>query len=73
MHIARESANENVAIVGERNDEDHTVPSVMKPIEKLTDEEFDEMILETDADETQCSEQIVDLPVPQIAERDSGS
>ena len=27
------------------------------------------MILETDADDTQCSEQIVDVPVPQIAER----
>ena len=28
MYIPRESANQNVAIVGERNDEDHTVPSV---------------------------------------------
>ena len=26
-----------------RNDEDHTVPSVMKLIDKLTDEEVDEM------------------------------
>ena len=59
----------NVAIVGERNDEDHTVPSVMKLAEKLTDEEVDEMIPETDVDDTQCSEQIVDVPVPQIADR----
>ena len=69
MDIPRESANQNVAIVGERNDEDRTVPSVMKLIEKLTDEEVDEMILETDVDDTQCSEQIVDVPVLQIAER----
>ena len=42
----------------------------MKLIEKLTDEEVDEMIPETDVDDTQqCSEQIVDVPVPQIAER----
>ena len=41
----------------------------MKLLEKHTDEEVDEMILETDADDTQCSEQIVDVPVPQIAER----
>ena len=41
----------------------------MKLIEKLTDEEVDEMILETDVDDTQCSEQIVDVPVPQIADR----
>ena len=27
------------------------------------------MILETDVDDTRCSEQIVDAPVPQIAER----
>ena len=27
------------------------------------------MILETDVDDTQCSEQILDVPVPQIAER----
>ena len=47
----------------------HTVPSVMKLIEKLTDEEVDEMILESDVDNTQCSEQIVDVPVPQVAER----
>ena len=40
----------------------------MKLLEKLTDEEVDEMILETDVDDTQCSEQIVDVPVPQIAE-----
>ena len=41
----------------------------MKLIEKLTDEEVDEMILETDVDHTQGSEQIVDVPVPQIEER----
>ena len=69
MDIPRESANQNVAVVGERNGEDRTVPSVMKLIEKLTDEEVDEMILETDVDDTQCSEQIVDVPVLQIAER----
>ena len=69
MYIPRESANQNVVIVGERNDEDHAVPSVMKLLGKLTDEEVDEMILETDVDDTQCSEQIVDVPVLQIAER----
>ena len=53
----------------ERNDEDQAVPSVMKLIERLTDEEVDEMILETDVDDTQCSEQIVEVPVPQITER----
>ena len=43
-YIPREySANQNVAIVGERNDEDHAVPSVMKLIEKLTDEEVDDV------------------------------
>ena len=68
MYIPRESANQNVEIVGERND-DHTVPSVMKLIEKLTDEDVDEIILETDVDDAQCSEQIVDIPAPQIAER----
>ena len=41
----------------------------MKLIEKLTDEEVDEIILETDVDDTQCSEQIVNVPVLQIAER----
>ena len=41
----------------------------MKLLEKLADEEVDEMILETDVDDTQCSEQIVDVPVPQMAER----
>ena len=42
LYIPREfSANRNVVIVGERNDEDHPVPSVMKLIEKLTDEELD--------------------------------
>ena len=51
MYIHREfSANQNVVFVGERNDEDHAVPSVMKLNEKLTDEEGDEMILETDVD-----------------------
>ena len=68
-YIPQESANQNVAIVSERNDEDQAVPSVMKLIDKLTDEEVDEMILETDVDDTQCSEQIVDVPVPQIADR----
>ena len=43
MYIPRElSGNQNVVIVGEINDEDHAVPSVMKLIEKLTDEEVDE-------------------------------
>ena len=69
MYIPRESANQNVVIVGERNDEDHTVPYVMKLIDKLTDEDVDEMISETDADDTQCSEQIVDVPVPRITDR----
>ena len=68
MYIPRESANQNVAIVGERNDEDQTVQPVMKLTEKLTDEEVDEMILETDVHDTQCSEQIVDVPVPRIAD-----
>ena len=40
-YIPQESANQNVAIVGEGYD----VPSVTKLIEKLTDEEVDEMIL----------------------------
>ena len=35
MNIPREfSANQNVVIVGERNDEDHVVPSVMKRLMK---------------------------------------
>ena len=68
-YFLRESANQNFTIVGERNDEDHTAPSVMKLIEKLTDEEVDEMIPETDVDDTHCLEQIVDVPVHQIAER----
>ena len=42
---------------------------IMQSHEKLTDEEVDEMTLETDVDDTQCSEQIVDVPVPQIADR----
>ena len=39
--------------------------------EKLTDEavKVDEMILETDVDETHCPQQLVDVPVPQIAQR----
>ena len=41
----------------------------MKLIEMLTDEEVDEMILETNVDHTQGFEQIVDVPVPQIEER----
>ena len=70
MYIPREfSANQNVVIVGERNREDHAVPPVMKLIEKLTDEEVDEMILETDVDETPCPQQLFDVPVPPIAER----
>ena len=52
-----------------RNDEGHAVPSVMKLIEKVTDEEVDGMIPETDVDDTQCSEQLVDVSVPQIADR----
>ena len=43
-------ANQNVAIVGERNDEDQAVLSVMKLIEKLTDEEVDAMNPEIDVD-----------------------
>ena len=35
MYILREfSANQNVVIVGDRNDEDHAVPPVMKLIER---------------------------------------
>ena len=52
VYLPRESANQKVAIVGERNDEDHVVPSEMKLLEKLADEEVDEMILETDGDDT---------------------
>ena len=55
--------------VGEGNDEDQVVPSVMKLIEKLTDEEVDEMILETDVDDAQSSEQLADVSLPQIADR----
>ena len=69
MYFPQESANQNVATVGESNDEDQAVPSVMKLTEKLTDEEVDEMILETGLDDTQCSEQIVDVPVLRIADR----
>ena len=69
MYVLQESSNQNVVIVGKRNDEDQAVPSFMKLIEKLADEEVGEMILETDVDDTQCSEQIVDVPVPQITER----
>ena len=50
-YIPREfSANTNVANVGEKSDEDHAVPSVMKLTENLTDEMLDEIILETDVD-----------------------
>ena len=35
-----------------------------KLIETLTDEEVDEMILETDVDEKHCPQQLVDVPVP---------
>ena len=70
MYIRWEfSANQNVVTVGERNDEDHAVPSVMKLVEKLTDEEVDEMILETDVDDTRRPQQLFDVPVPQIAEK----
>ena len=41
----------------------------MKLIEKLTDEEVDEMILETDVDETHCPQQLFDVTFPQISER----
>ena len=71
-HIQKDYRNppsRDVVIVGERNDEDPAVPSVMKLIEKLTDEEVDEMILETDVDDTQCSEQLAHVPIPQIADR----
>ena len=62
------SANQNFAIAGEKNDEDHAVPSVMKLTEKLTDVMVDEMILETDVDETHCLPQLADVSVPQLAE-----
>ena len=61
--------DQNVVIVGERNDEDHAVPSDIMKLLELTDVEVDEMILVTNVDESQCFEQIVDVPVPQIAER----
>ena len=38
MYIPRESANQKVVIVGD--EEDQAVPSVMKLVEKLTDEEM---------------------------------
>ena len=41
----------------------------MKLIEKLTDEEVEEMIPEIDVDDTQCSEQLADVSVPQMADR----
>ena len=41
------SANQNVVIVGDRNDEDRAVPSVIKLLETLFDEDVDEMIPET--------------------------
>ena len=72
MKYIQKDCKVNVAIVGERNDEDHAVASVMK-LTELTDEEVDGMILEIDVDDTQCSEQIVDVLVPQIAERIVGN
>ena len=45
----------------------------MKLTEKLTDEEVDEMILETDVDDTQCSEQIVDVPSSQDRRKNGGN
>ena len=64
MYIPREfTANQNVVIVGERNDEDHAVPSVMKLIEKLTDEEVDGVILETEVENTSS------IPRERIPER----
>ena len=70
IHIPLEfSANPNVAIIGERNYEDQAVPTVMKLIAKLTGKDVDEMILETDAEETHCPQQLFDVPVPQIADR----
>ena len=71
IYIPREfSDNQNVVIVGER----HTVKIMQshqswKLIQKLTDEEVDEMILETDVDETHCFQQLADVPGPRIAER----
>ena len=38
-YIPQESANQNVASVGERKDEDQAFPSVMKFTEKLTEQE----------------------------------
>ena len=69
IYLPRESANQNVVIVGEINDEDHAVPSVMKLLDRLINEEVDEMILETDVDETHRPQRLVDVSVPQIAER----
>ena len=40
----------------------------MKLSERLTDEEVDELIPVIDVDDRQCSEQIVDVPVSQIAD-----
>ena len=62
------SANQNNATVGEKNDEDHVVPSVMKLTEELTDEKVDEETLETDVDEKHCLQQLTDVSVLQIAE-----
>ena len=70
MSTPWEPANQNVRNRRrQRKEGDRTVPSVTKLIEKLTDEEVEEMVTEIDVDDTQCSEQIVDVPVPQIAER----
>ena len=68
-YIQQEFSNQNFAIAGEKSDEYHAVPSVTKLTEKLTDEEVDEMILETDVDETSCPQQLADVSVQQFAER----
>ena len=68
VHSSGMSQSERLQLLP-RNDEHHAVPSVKKLTDKLSDEEVDETILETDVDDTQCSEQIVDVPVPQIADR----
>ena len=52
LYIPQASTNQNFTLVGERNDEDQAVPSVMKLIEKLTGEEVDEITQETDVDDT---------------------
>ena len=66
VHSSGISQPERLKLLAE---EDRTVPSVMKLIEKLTDEEVEELIPDIDVDDKKYSEQIVDVPVPQIAER----